>query len=207
VRKTVVLLVSILVLTLGGISALAAESGYLYGPGASYSFSVNGPGDVDFSYPKGYVDFWVTVASPNGSVSNFDLDNGAVIQLSAGGMYTLTIYSKRGAGNWSASWGGGSDTYSPSNCNVSENQAWGYLTGTGDSCSFTVDSYVNRFSITFSYPRGSADFWVETIGQDGTTVLGNVDLDNGEVLNLSGGGRYYFTIYSNRGAGNWSCTW
>ncbi len=48
---------------------------------------------------------------------------------------------------------------------------------------------------------------VEVIGQDGRTVLGNFDLDNGEIIQLSGGGTFYLTIYSNRGAGNWTCSW
>ena len=45
----------------------------------------------------------------------------------------------------------------------------------------------------FTYPVGSVDFWVEVVGQDGYTVLGDFDLDNGSVIQLSGGGTFYLT--------------
>jgi len=84
----------------------------------------------------------------------------------------------------------------------------GYLYGPGASYTFTVNAgSVNYVEVNFSWPKGSADFWVKVVGQDGRTVLGNFDLDNGEIIQLSGGGTFYLTIYSNRGAGNWSCTW
>ncbi len=61
--------------------------------------------------------------------------------------------------------------------------------------------------VPFTYPKGQAKFWVEVIGQDGYTVLGDFDLDNGEVIQLSGGGTFNLSIYSKSGAGNWSCSW
>jgi hypothetical protein len=194
------------IVCLSAIGAFAAtESGYLSGPGASYTFAVNGPTSVTFYYPRGAVDFRATVVAPNGSVSNFDFDNDAVIRLTAPGLHNLTVYSNRGAGYWTASFGGG--TYIPGDCSVSENRAWGYLNGAGDSCSFTLDTNGKELTVTFSYPKGTADFWVETIGQDGRTLVGNVDLDKGEILVLTGGGSFYITIYSNGGAGNWLCSW
>ena len=84
----------------------------------------------------------------------------------------------------------------------------GYLSGPGASYTFTINAgSVTYLEVPFTYPTGSVDFWVKVVGQDGYTVLGDFDLDNGSVIQLSGGGIFYMTIYSNNGAGNWSCYW
>jgi hypothetical protein len=191
------------------------ESGYLSGPNASYTFTVNAGNvtyvEVPFTYPKGSVDFWVKVVGQDGYtvLGDFDLDNGEVIQLSGGGTFYLTIYSRMGAGNWSATYsltGGGAT--GPGNCSVIGTSASGYLSGPGDSCNFTINAGTKTYlEVPFTYPKGSVDFWVEVVGEDGYTVLGDFDLDNGEVITLSGGGNFYLTVYSNNGAGNWSCYW
>jgi len=198
------------------------ESGYLSGPSASYTFTINAGSvsylEVPFTYPKGSVDFWVKVVGQDGYtvLGDFDLDNGEIIQLSGGGTFYLTIYSRMGAGNWSATYnlapGGGGGIVTPpaggGNCNAVGNTANGYLSGPGDSCKFTINAGSKTYvEVPFTYPTGSVDFWVEVVGQDGYTVLGDFDLDNGSVIQLSGGGVFYLTIYSNNGAGAWSCNW
>ncbi len=216
--KVVLLALLVLpILCLAAANASAAtESGYLSGPGASYTFTVNAGSvkylEVTFSWPRGAADFWVRVVGQDGRtvLGNFDLDNGEIIQLSGGGVFYLTVYSNRGAGNWSASYalsGGGGPGPSSGSCNVYSRSASGYLVGPGDSCNWSIYATSNYLEVPFSYPKGSADFWVDVVGQDGRTVLGRFDLDNGEIIQLSGGGTFYLTIYSNRGAGNWSCSW
>jgi uncharacterized protein involved in tellurium resistance len=216
VKKTVVLVLSVLLLAIGGIGAFAAtESGYLYGPGAAYSFTVNAGNvknlDVTFNWPRGSTDFWVKVVGQDGRtvLGNFDLDNGEIINLSGGGIFYLTIYSNRGAGNWSATYAlsGGGGPGPAGSCNVDSRSASGHLVGPGDSCNWSIYANSNYLEVPFNYPKGSADFWVDVVGQDGRTLLGKFDLDNGAIIQLSGGGMFYLTIYSNRGAGNWSCTW
>jgi hypothetical protein len=206
----------------GGVT----ESGYLSGPGASYTFTINAGSvqylEVPFTYPVGSVDFWVKVVGQDGYtvLGDFDLDNGEIIQLSGGGTFYLTIYSKMGAGNWNATYnlapgGGGGAVMPPAgggggtgNCTVVGNAVNGYLSGPGDSCKFTINAGSKTYvEVPFTYPTGSVDFWVEVVGQDGYTVLGDFDLDNGSVIQLSGGGTFYLTIYSNNGAGAWSCNW
>ncbi len=84
----------------------------------------------------------------------------------------------------------------------------GYLAGPGASYTFTVNAgSVTYLEVPFTYPAGSVDFWVKVVGQDGYTVLGDFDLDNGEIIQLSGGGTFYVTVYSKMGAGNWSATY
>ncbi len=84
----------------------------------------------------------------------------------------------------------------------------GYLAGPGASYTFTVNAgSITYLEVPFTYPVGSVDFWVKVVGQDGYTVLGDFDLDNGDIIQLSGGGTFYVTIYSKMGAGNWSATY
>jgi len=81
----------------------------------------------------------------------------------------------------------------------------GYLNGPGDSYTFSVDAGTTKLvEVPFKYPEGSADFWVKVIGKDGTTVLGDFDLDEGEIIQLINGDVFYLTIYSRGGAGYWS---
>jgi len=204
----------------GGMGGSYTESGYLNGPGDSYNFTVDAGTqsqvDVIFDYPYGSVDFWVKVVGEDGYtvLGDFDLDNGEIIQLLGGGTFYLTIYSRMGAGYWSGTYeltGSGGGAMGPStgmsSCNVSGNSAWGYLNGPGDYCDWSIYAQSDYIEVVFDYPVGSVDFWVEVVGEDGYTVLGDFDLDNGEIIQLMGGGMFYLTVYSNYGAGDWSAYW
>jgi transglutaminase-like putative cysteine protease len=84
----------------------------------------------------------------------------------------------------------------------------GILKGPGDSYTFAIDAGNDTYlEIPFTYPKGSVNFWVKVVGQDGSTVIGDFDLDNGEIINLNGGGQFYLTIYSKGGSGRWSATY
>jgi hypothetical protein len=83
----------------------------------------------------------------------------------------------------------------------------GYLNGPGSSFVFPVNAGADEYvDVTFTYPKGTVDFWVTVTGEDGS-ALGNFDLDNGEVIQLMGGGTFWLTIYSVTGMGNWSATY
>ncbi|MBN1573249.1 MAG: hypothetical protein JW984_08660 [Deltaproteobacteria bacterium] len=94
-----------------------SQTGYLNGPGDSYTFSVDAGTtklvEVPFEYPKGSVDFWVKVIGKDGNtvLGDFDLDEGSVIQLINGDVFYLTVYSKGGAGYWSANYTIGAEGY------------------------------------------------------------------------------------------------
>jgi len=84
----------------------------------------------------------------------------------------------------------------------------GYLSGSGEYYTFSVDAGLNNYlEVVFSYPRGSVDFGVRVIDHDMRTVLGDYRLNESQTVPLSGGGVFYLTIYSNRGAGNWSASY
>jgi tetratricopeptide (TPR) repeat protein len=84
----------------------------------------------------------------------------------------------------------------------------GRLSGPSAKYTFAVNAGTEQMvEVKFTYPIGSVDFWVKVIGKDGTTVLGDVDLDEGRFVQLSGGGTFYLTIYSKKGAGEWRAIW
>ena len=108
IRLVVLLLLSTVLFAAGNARAVT-ESGYIAGEGAleSQSFRVEAGTDplveVSFSYPRGSVDFWVSVMSADLiEIGNYDLDDNPVVKLEGGGTFQLTIYSKSGVGHWSA---------------------------------------------------------------------------------------------------------
>jgi hypothetical protein len=191
------------------------QNGYLNGTGASYTFSLDAGTDdfveLPFVYPEGSVDFWVKVVGEDGVkvLGDFDLDNGEIIQLKGGRVFFLTIYSKAGAGAWSTSYTiGDTAPVAPASptCNTSGNSAYGYLPVNG-SCTFIVYSSTGYIEVPFTYPEGYGKFWVKVVDPDNGSVLGNFDLDNGEIIKLTGEGSFSLTITANSGSGNWSAAW
>jgi hypothetical protein len=194
--------------------------GYLKGPGDSSSFKVEA-GDIDelrvsFTIPAAPADFRVKIVGEDKKtlLDDVKLVKGYDIVLLNGGTFYLTVYSKAGEGNWSAAYVLGADddtTTAPgvdpdSRCTVMEGSAFGSLDGPGESCEVPVE-VEGLLEVTFTYPRDSADFWVEVTGPDGETAVGDYDLSENSVVTLSGTGRFKLTIYSNYGSGNWSATW
>jgi hypothetical protein len=60
--------------------------------------------EVDFDFPAG-AQFWVTVYGRNhNELGEFDLSEGATIELKGTGLFFLEVFSKSGSGTWSAEW-------------------------------------------------------------------------------------------------------
>lgn len=78
----------------------------------------------------------------------------------------------------------------------------GYLCDRSAEESFTVYCDQRNVDIEFSWPE-DADFWVRVVGMYGV-VLGDFPLSEGEVVRLSGGGRFTLVVHSERGQGAWS---
>lgn len=82
----------------------------------------------------------------------------------------------------------------------------GYLEATGDEQYFEVyagnDTYVE---VTFDFPYG-VDFWIDVYGQYGN-LLGSYGPKQGNVIQLSGGGKFTVYITSEGGSGSWSAYW
>lgn len=213
----------IVVVAVLGVSPVYARSehGYLRGTGDSSSFEILGPGgtiDVIFSYPRGSVDFWVSAVDQSGTVSRYDLDNWDSVRLTGTGVFTITIYSRNGAGNWSAEFDladlplKSSPTGvapSPPSTTLSSNPSpgskdvtiSGRLTGPGDTHVFRIPAESSYVEVIFYYPKETMSLSVRVVADDKRTVLGQYDLDKGEIVELYGGGNFYLTVYSTRGSG------
>ncbi|MGQ9707033.1 MAG: hypothetical protein ACUVWP_08585 [bacterium] len=58
--------------------------------------------EIAFEYPE-EAEFWVMVNGEYGDkLGDFNLKDGKYITLTGGGTFTLTVYAKKGKGDWSA---------------------------------------------------------------------------------------------------------
>jgi hypothetical protein len=83
--------------------------------------------------------------------------------------------------------------------------AKGYLGGPDDYDEFDLFARTNYIEVVFTWPE-SADFWVTVYGMNGD-LLGDFRLADGEVIQLSGGGKFTLLVTAESGGGNWSCEW
>lgn len=81
----------------------------------------------------------------------------------------------------------------------------GYLTGTDVYDEFGVYAYSDYIEVTFAWPAGT-DFYVTVYGMY-DDELGDFKLADGEIIQLSGGGKFTLVVTSEYGAGDWSCYW
>jgi hypothetical protein len=81
----------------------------------------------------------------------------------------------------------------------------GKLRGTNDSNEFDVFLDSTYVEVTFDYPSGS-QFYVKVLGKSGNE-LGEFDLSEGEIIELSGGGKFTLIVHSVGGSGAWSATY
>ena len=83
----------------------------------------------------------------------------------------------------------------------------GSLYGPGDSGSFVIVAERDQVDVVFEWPEGETDFWVKVYGGEGE-VLGDFDLDNGEIIQLfERGEEFTLEIYSKDGGGHWRATY
>ncbi len=78
----------------------------------------------------------------------------------------------------------------------------GYIPGEYREESFTIDCQKDLQYVEFAYPTYS-DFWVKVLGMHGD-LLGDFQLSEGEVIELSGGGLFTLIVYSKKGSGVWT---
>jgi hypothetical protein len=81
----------------------------------------------------------------------------------------------------------------------------GYLADVNDYGEFVVYANSDYIEITFEWPVG-ADFWVTVYGMY-DDLLGDFQLAEGEIIQLSGGGKFTLIVTSEYGGGEWSCWW
>jgi hypothetical protein len=81
----------------------------------------------------------------------------------------------------------------------------GKLRGTNDSNKFDVFLDSTYVEVEFDYPSGS-EFYVKVLGKSGDE-LGEFELSEGEIIELTGGGKFSLIVHSTGGGGPWSATY
>ncbi len=78
----------------------------------------------------------------------------------------------------------------------------GYLYDEATEARFDVYAETQLLDVTFTYPA-TADFHVKVLGQAGKE-LGDFALAEGPVIQLKGGGKFTFVVYTQSGGGAWT---
>lgn len=78
----------------------------------------------------------------------------------------------------------------------------GYLFDEETEARFDVYAETTLLDVTFTYPA-TAEFHVKVLGQTGNE-LGDFALAGGPVIQLKGGGKFTFVVYSTSGGGVWT---
>jgi archaellum component FlaG (FlaF/FlaG flagellin family) len=95
-----------------------------------------------------------------------------------------------------------SATKSTKDSTVDLEEVNGYLEGKEAQQSFTVYCNSSKQEIEFTQPE-DADFWVKVLGKS-DNFLGDFQLSEGEVIELTGAGRFTLVIRSEDGEGAWT---
>jgi hypothetical protein len=77
----------------------------------------------------------------------------------------------------------------------------GVLRGVNDSNKFDVFAESDKIEVEFDWPD-DASFHVKVVGMAGDE-LGDFDLSEGEIIELTGGGKFTLIVYSKGGDGPW----
>jgi hypothetical protein len=194
------------------------EGGFLEQTGDADTFIVDNPGEnmhLTFEYLGPNAHYGLSVVDPYGLTTEYTLNTGEVITLTGPGRYTLSVFSRLGSGRWSlfydveTSPAGSPPSIVPGGGTAPEGDdvtIHGTLTGPGDEYTFRIPAVSNYVEVAFEYPRGSASFHVRVLGKDRITILGDYDLDEGDVIQLFGGDNFYVTMYTTKGGGRFSAT-
>jgi hypothetical protein len=81
----------------------------------------------------------------------------------------------------------------------------GVLRGVNDSNKFDVFAESEKIEVEFEWPDDTY-FHVKVLGMAGDE-LGDFDLSEGEVIELTGGGKFTLIVYSRAGDGAWTATY
>jgi hypothetical protein len=161
-----------------------------------------------FRIPDGEY-FWCKTYSPDGEeLEDTDLsDHTSITLLNARGKkVTFIVYEIAGNGKWEAWRGSKTDandevSFGGGTSGDGELVASGSLPS-GESSSFEYEASNDNESVVFTWPDG-ANFWVKVYSSSGK-VLGDYDLDDGNTITLTGGGKFKLKIYSKDGSGAWT---
>jgi len=81
----------------------------------------------------------------------------------------------------------------------------GNLRGINDSNKFDLFLNSKSVDVVFTFPAG-AGYSCKVLGMSGDE-LGDYELDKGDTITLSGGGKFSLIVYSGGGSGAWTATY
>ncbi|MBN1882791.1 MAG: hypothetical protein JW885_11500 [Deltaproteobacteria bacterium] len=189
------------------------EGGFLDQTGDVDTFTVDNPGEnlqLTFEYLGPGAGYGLSVVDSYGLATEYTLNRGDIITLTGPGRYTLSVFSRSGSGGWTLFYdvettpatGSGDETVPGGD----EITIHGTISGPGDEYTFRIPAVSNYVEVAFDYPRGGASFHVRVVGKDKITILGDYDLERGELIQLFGGDNFYVTVYTTEGGGRFSAT-
>lgn len=138
-------------------------------------------------------------------LNTFELGDVDTITLSGGGSFTLEFYARSGFGSWSCDALNEFDyqmTYGDFMQDIIAAPTSGYISSTSEVDEIKVDSIVDPAHAVFEWDR-DMDLWVEVMSED-NKLLGEFNLDDGNVIELKGAGIFHLKLYSKYGYGDWS---
>ena len=231
IRNTVIFLLSIMVLSAGlwGVKAKAAApdkqdeslgidfgstinispmSGYLEGTTGFDKITLTTEDD-----PTYVIFFWDDTPNPSVRVygesynllDTFVLGDIDTITLSGAGTFNLELYARSGYGSWSCDALNEFDyqmTYGDFMQDIIAAPTSGYLSNTSETDEIKVDSIVDPAHAVFEWESGM-ELWVKVLSED-RSLLGEFNLDNGNVIDLKGTGIFFLQLNSKYGYGDWS---
>jgi len=92
-------------------------------------------------------------------------------------------------------------------CDVLDNSASGYLDDQGGYCSWQIITASPNTEVLFVCDTPSADFRIQVLASDSTTLLTEYILPERLTIPLLEAGTYWLIIYSTGESGAWSATW
>ncbi|MCP4230053.1 MAG: hypothetical protein GY771_07890 [bacterium] len=175
--------------------------GYLGGAGESEEFGIylyTSPVHFVFDSPEN-ADFYTTVYGEyHNPLGEYDLPDDNRILVTGGGQFYFEVWAESGSGPWAAYWLDAGET-------VFSNVKSGNLIGAGDSNEFPLYTQQDPTNVRFSYPK-NADFQVTIYGRE-HNVLGDYRLEEGNEIQLIGGGQFFVEIYTKDEGGQWTASW
>jgi hypothetical protein len=81
----------------------------------------------------------------------------------------------------------------------------GYILDNTDEDEFALLADSGDIDVIFDWPAG-AEYWVTVYGRS-HNELGDFNLNDGDTINLTGGGLFFLEVYAVSGSGAWAAEW
>ncbi len=194
-----------------------SNSGIIFSPRSGYFEGTIGFDKININTdqdPTHVIFFWDDTLYPSVRIygeshnylNEFELGDIDTITLSGKGEFTLEIYARNGYGNWSCDAMDEFDyqlVYGDCLQDIIAAPLSGYLENSSEVDKIKVDSIVDTVHAVFEWDSGM-ELWVEILSENDES-LGEFNLDDGNVIDLTGTGIFILQLTARSGYGNWNC--